>query len=257
MTERSELMTTRTAGRPRAPLLLAVLAAALSADDAAGQEIRGRVLDERTDLPVATALVRLVEEGGESMSVTLADSAGVYRLRVPGPGTFRLQAERIGYSELETPLLRAVNPEAVYPLDLLMTPAPVELEGFTIETDRVPDEQVDRSVRQMIGVSIASMRYRPIRFDQIQAHIESGRVLEDVVRWEARAGLLVRRTLEGTCYEMRGACVPVYLNGVRVNQLFTGDWPLDMVYTIVLVSPKETIAYPGGAILLYTEGWVR
>lgn len=238
-------------------MLLGVFALIIAAAPLDAQEIRGRVLDERTEVPVATALVRLVDESGESRSVTLADSAGAYRLQVPGPGSFRLEAERIGYTNLETPLLRTENPSGVYPLDLLMAPAPVELEGFTIETDRVSDEQVDRSVRQMVGVSIASMRYQPIRFDRIQSHIEAGRVLEDVIRWEAKAGLFVRRTTEGTCYQMRRGCVPVYLNGVRVNQLFTGDWPLDMVYTIVLVSPKETVAYPGGAILLYTEGWVR
>ena len=240
------------------PALLAVVAAmGLWIEPVAAQEIRGRVLEEQTDAPVATALVRLVDEEGESRSVTLADSAGVYRIRVPGPGTFRLQAERIGYSNLETPLLRTENPEAVYPLDLVMAPAPVELQGFTIETDRVPDEVVDRNVRLMVGLSIPSLRYEPIRFDEIQAHIESGRVLEDVIRWEAKAGLLVRQTLEGTCYEMRRSCVPVYLNGVPVNQLFAGDWPLDMVYTMVILTPGDgSIAYPGGAILLYTEGWV-
>lgn len=242
--------------RPEA--VVAVIAWMLVVSPAGGQEIRGRVLDERTELPVATALVRLVDEAGTRRSVTLADSAGVYRIRVPGPGVFRLEAERIGYADLETPPLRAVNSDAVYSLDLLMAPAPVELQGFTIETARVPDEQVDRSVRLMVGLSVASMRYEPIRFDDIQAHIEAGRVLEDVIRWEARAGLFVRYTTEGTCYDVRGRCLPIYLNGVRVNQLFSGDWPLEMLYTIVIVTPGDgSILYPSGAILLYSEGWLR
>ena len=239
-------------------VLVTVAAWVLAASPAGGQEIRGRVLDERTDLPVATALVRLVDDAGTPRSITLADSDGVYRIRVPGPGVFHLEAERIGYTDLETPPLRAANPDAVYPLDLLMTPAPVELSGFTVETRRVPDEQVDRSVRQMVGLSVRSMRYEPIRFDAIQSHIEAGRVLEDVIRLEARSGLFVSYTTEGTCYGLRGNCLPIYLNGVRVNQLFSGDWPLDMIYAIVIVTPGDgSILYPSGAILLYSEGWLR
>ncbi len=242
----------------RQAILVAVAVWLLGGAPVGGQEIRGRVLDERTELPVATALVRLVDETGTPRSVTLVETDGAYRLRVPGPGIFHLEAERIGYTDLETPPLRAANPDAVYSLDLLMSPNPVELRGFTIETDRVPDEQVDLSVRQMVGLSIASMRYEPIRFDKIQSHIEAGRVLEDVIRWEAKSGLVVSYTTEGTCYGIRGSCLPIYLNGVRVNQLFSGDWPLDMIYTIVIVTPGDgSIVYPSGAILLYSEGWVR
>lgn len=238
-------------------LVLATVAA-YGAEPIDAQEIRGRVLDERTEVPVGTALVRLVDEEGESRSVTLADSVGVYRLRVPGPGTFRLEAERFGYSDLETPLLRAVNPEAVYPLDLLMTPAPVELQGFTVEADRVSDERVDQNIRHMVGLTPPSLRYEPIRLGDIQSHIDARRMLEDLIRFEAKAGLLVRRTTEGTCYDMRGRCVPVHLNGVRMNEMFVGGIPLDMLYTIVVVTPGDgSVVYPGGAVLLYTEGWVR
>jgi len=225
---------------------------------AVGQEIRGRVLDGATDRPVAGALVRLVDDSGSATSVTLADSAGVYRIGVPGAGVFRLSAERLGYTPMETPPLRALTADAVYPLDLLMRPDPVAIQGFTVETSRVSDEQVDRSVRHMVGLSVRSLRFEPIRYDDIQAHIEAGRVLEDLIRWEAGAGLVVRLTTEGTCYGLRGRCLPIYMNGVPVNQLFAGDWPLDLIYTIVIVSPVDgSIIYPSGAILLYSEGWLR
>lgn len=244
----------------RHALLLFILVAlgSVSAEAVQGQIFQGRVLDERTEAPVATALVRLVDESGEARAITIADSAGAYALRAPTPGVYRLEAERIGFTDLETPLLRADRPEGTYPLDLLMAPAPVELQGFTIETNRVSDERVDQNIRHLVGLSPRSMRYEPIRFDAIQSHIEMGRVLEDLVRWEAKSGLFIRHTREGTCYEMRKGCVPVALNGVPLNQMFTGDIPLDMVYTIVIVSPGDgSIVYPGGAILLYTEGWVR
>jgi hypothetical protein len=33
--------------------------------------------------------------------------------------------------------------------------------------------------------------------------------------------------------------------------------PLDMVHTVLVVLPKEAIQYPTGAVLLYTEAWLR
>jgi hypothetical protein len=30
-----------------------------------------------------------------------------------------------------------------------------------------------------------------------------------------------------------------------------------MLEAVVLISPNETIRYPGGAVLLYTPAWVR
>jgi hypothetical protein len=33
--------------------------------------------------------------------------------------------------------------------------------------------------------------------------------------------------------------------------------PLDMVHTILVVLPKEAIQYQSGAVLLYTEAWLR
>ena len=33
--------------------------------------------------------------------------------------------------------------------------------------------------------------------------------------------------------------------------------PLDMVHTLVVLFPGESIAYLGGAILLYSEAWLR
>ena len=89
--------------------------------------LQGRVIGGGGEGPVATALVRLVDEEGARLAISIADSAGVYRVEAPGPETYRLQAERVGYEPTETPLLRAVNPDGVFNVDLVMTATPVEV----------------------------------------------------------------------------------------------------------------------------------
>jgi len=228
-------------------------------EGAAGQTFTGRVLDERSEEPVTTALVRLVDGEGAQLAVSIADSAGVYRVDVPGPGVYRLEAARIGFENFETPLLEVTNPDAEYPVDLLLRADPVELPGFTVMTDRASAEQVERQVRLMTGLSPASLRFEPLGFGEIQGHIDRAHNLDDVMRWEYAPGVLVRYTTDGPCYVYRSrGCLPVYLNGFRLNGDFMPEVPLDMLFTIVVLTPTDgSIAYPSGAVLLYTEAWIR
>ena len=96
-------------------------------------------------------------------------------------------------------------------------------------------------------------------FDAIQGHIMQGHNLEDLMRRTDRAGLIVRYTADGPCFSLRArGCLPVYLNGLRLNRDFMGDVPLDMLYTVVVVTPTDGVMqYGGGAVLLYTEAWLR
>jgi carboxypeptidase family protein len=244
-------------------LLLAFLAGAAGTvslpTGAYAQTFQGRVVDDRDERPVATALVRLVDAQGEALAVAIADSTGFYSVEAPEPGIYRLEAARLGFLALESPLLDASIADGVYPIDLLMTSAPVELPGFTVETDRLSDEEIDRGIRLLLGSSPKALRYRPIDFEEIQDHVEKGHNLEDLLRWSNTAGLIVEYTADGPCYSLRGrGCLPVFLNGLPLNRDFMTDIPLDMVYTIVVVTPTDPVA-PGiqAGIMLYTEAWLR
>jgi hypothetical protein len=137
-----------------------------------------------------------------------------------------------------------------------MTAAPVELQGFTV---RVSEDDADREVRKIIGLSPTSLRFRPVRFDALQDHVARSHTLVDVVRWEYAPAILVRETSNGPCFQYRNrSCLPVFLNGLRLNRDFMTDVPLDMVYRIQVLTPTDgSIAYPSGALLLYTESWLR
>lgn len=225
----------------------------------AAQTFQGRVVDDRDEQPVPTALIRLLDENGDQRGLSIADSAGMYRLEAPGPGQYRIEAARLGFENFETPLLEVTVRDGTYPVDLLLRASPVELPGFTIETTRPLAEQVERSMRLMLGISPASMRYGPVTFVELQDHIDQNHTLEDVMRWSSFPGMVVTQTTEGPCFSLRGyGCLPVYLNGLIVKRDFILGVPLDMLYSIVVVTPTDGVMqYSAGAVLLYTEAWLR
>ncbi|MDX1647289.1 MAG: carboxypeptidase-like regulatory domain-containing protein [Longimicrobiales bacterium] len=243
----------------RLAMALVALAAAAGAAPLHAQTFRGRVLENLSEAPVATALVSLLSEAGDALDVSIADSAGAYRVEAPEPGTYRLRAERIGFETVETPLLEAGTADAVYPLDLIVRADPLHLPGFTVMTNRLSDEQADREVQLMIGISPASLRFDPMSYEEIQHHVVMGRGLYDAVRASNYAGLITRWNADGPCFSLRArGCLPVYLNGLRLRGDFMGDAPLDLVYRIVLLTPTDgSLVYPSGALLLYTEAWLR
>lgn len=237
-------------------IVLSLMASLARPADA--QTFEGRVLEDGTDAAVTTALVTLLDGDGDQIGVSIADERGVYRVQAPEPGIYRLRAERIGFETFETPPLEVGSEDATYPVDLIVRNDPLELPGFTVETDRLSEEDADRAVQLILGISPASLRYRPIGFSTVQDHIDRAHTLPDLIRWEAKAGLVVRRDREGPCFSVRGrGCLPVYLNGLRLRREFVDVAPLDMIYRIVILTPTDgSMAYPGGAVLLFTERWL-
>lgn len=220
---------------------------------AESQAVEGRVLDEEDDRPVPTALVRLIDENGGEVALTAADSAGRYRVEADEPGVYRLTAERIGYEAMETPLLEMGRPDGVYPLDLLVRPAPIPIEGL-----EVTDRELDRRMRLVLGRSPRALRWGAVDRQELEGHVERAHDLTDLMRWGNYPGIEVRETEEGPCYLMRRyGCLSAYLDGFVLTPETYDLVPLDMLHTIVLVAPLESIMYPGGAVLMYTEAWVR
>jgi len=238
----------------RLGLACAVLIGLLIPAQGDAQTFRGRVLDDANDAPIPTTLVQVLDASGETLAVTSADSAGNYHISPPGPGVYRIEAQRIGYEAFQTPLLETLDPEGVYPLDLLLHRAPIPIRGLTVSTERVA-----RQLQLMTGMHPASLTKAPFSYEEIQRNIEMGRSdLASILRWSNTSSLLVFRTEDGPCFSLRqSGCLPVYFNGFRYSQELLDVIPMDMIYTMVLMYPKESIAYPAGAVLLYSEAWIR
>ena len=227
-----------------------------SGSSAAGQVLQGRVLDDEDERPVPTAVVRLLDAALEQKGLAIADSLGRYRLEVPGPGRFHISAERLGYDPFTSHLLEVADAEGTYPVDIGMRRVPLPISGIVVSAERFAE--LDRGLRREIGMRTSSLRFRPFMRPAIEEHWQKGHNVEDMVRWSNLAGIIVKQTTDGPCFQWRSrGCIDVYLNNFKVNPEFVPVVPLDMVETMVVVTPEETLLYPRGGILLYTEGFIR
>lgn len=237
-------------------ILLAAGTGAASHAPLDAQTLRGRVLDALDERPVAGALVELVDTLGGRRAVAISDTAGAYRLTAAAPGFFHVQAERIGFADYRSALLELSSPAGTYRADLLMPRAPVPLPGLEVTAER--RAEIERSVRLEIGLSPRSLRHDLILRPEIESHLDRAHDLDDLVRWSNLPGVTVVPTEDGACYQVRrGGCLAVYLNGWRLRPETVGLIPLEIAETIVVVMPLESILYEGGAVLLYSAGWLR
>lgn len=239
-------------------VLLACGVGLSTARSVAAQTLSGTVVDQSDDSPVSGVLVRLVDVDGEVRALSVSDEDGGYLLVADGPGTFRIGASRLGFRDFETPLLEVLSADGRYEIELVLEPAPIELPGFTVETRRIGPEEVERRVRLAVGLSPASLRLEPILRERLIEHAERAHTVADMVRWTNAAGLVTMETNEGPCVQARGrGCLPYYLNDVHFNAELVDVLPIDMLEMVVVLYPNESIAYPGGAVLMYTEAWIR
>lgn len=86
----------RSTGRIGIGLLLLAFGAPASA-----QRIVGEIADPGTGMPVSGAFIRLLDADGGFLRGVLSDSAGRFGIPVPGPGRYRIAAERIGYTSID------------------------------------------------------------------------------------------------------------------------------------------------------------
>lgn len=86
---------TRGAGLPMAVVVLqAAVAPAMQ-----GQVIRGRLVDDGDNAAIAGAMMTLMDRSGRGVEGTVTRSGtGLFELRAPTPGEYRVRAERIGYA---------------------------------------------------------------------------------------------------------------------------------------------------------------
>lgn len=72
------------------------------AGNTSAQTIRGQVVSEATGEPIVAAFLTLRDEAGVQQAAGLTGRNGVYELRAPAPGRYRLSVERIGFENVVT-----------------------------------------------------------------------------------------------------------------------------------------------------------
>lgn len=248
-----------TAGRSPAALPLlsgAVLACLVTIPlGASGQVIQGRVLDDEDERPIAQASLYLQDEGGATRAATLSDAEGAYRLEAPGPGRYYLVAEHLSHETVRSHLLEVGEGAGPYRVDVGMRRVPIPLRGLTVTAER--QAELERSIRLLIGLNPKALRWNLIDRARIESHLARGHRLTDLIRWAEQPGVTVVPGRDGPCFQARGrTCLPLFLNGVRMDPMWTEELPLEIAEVVVVLLPQESAAYPGGAILLYTAAWL-
>jgi hypothetical protein len=98
---------------------------------AAQRAVMGSVTEEDTGAPIETARVVLADTEGRALVVGLTDHAGHFAMRHPGPGTYEVTADRIGYVPVTATI--TLNPGVSANLDITAYILAVEIEGVLVE----------------------------------------------------------------------------------------------------------------------------
>lgn len=101
----------------------------------AAQTLSGRVIDSETREPVSAAAVHLLKAGTELFS-TGSDSAGTFRIALPGAGTYVLRMVRLGYEPVLTPPIDVAAGELVE-IEVRIAVAAMPLHPLTVSARRM------------------------------------------------------------------------------------------------------------------------
>lgn len=120
-------------------LVCAALMSGLPSSHLSAQAVRGRVLDEHTEVPVGVVSVSLLvgTRGNEVVSGVLTDSLGRFMIRSGGEGRYRLNAQRIGYREVTSPPFDLVGRDTL-DVELRMSTEVIPLAPLTVVSERMP-----------------------------------------------------------------------------------------------------------------------
>jgi hypothetical protein len=99
------------------------------------QAVRGELVESVGGRPVAGAFVVLLDGAGKQVGGGFTDAAGAFLVQAPGPGSYSLRAERVGFDAARSPALRLGAGETVTH-GLEMGSRAVQLEGLVVQAEK-------------------------------------------------------------------------------------------------------------------------
>lgn len=173
----------RTLARPRSRppalvLLLCVwgtLAAIgmLSGSTLAAQSVRGTLVETSTQRPISGARMILLGDGAAEVASTLTNPEGGFLLRAPGPGTYRVRIDRIGFrSHTSDAFSLAAGETRAY--DLAAPVQAISLRGVTARGERrcrlrpqegLATHRVWEEARKALALSAWAQEERVFRYE--------------------------------------------------------------------------------------------
>jgi hypothetical protein len=121
----------------RARFVIVALMLAVSAGSVHGQVLRGRVIEDGSEKPIATVALTLLRENGEKVSTLVTDSFGRFLIRPPAFGAYKLEGTRIGYRTATSPRFQ-VGLTDTLDMEFRLLPDAVLLAPLTVTASSRP-----------------------------------------------------------------------------------------------------------------------
>jgi hypothetical protein len=230
----------------------------------AAQTIQGRVLEEGRGLPVAGAQLSLLDTRGRHRVGALSDETGRFVLAPPEAGEYVIEAARIGYEPTRSPLL-ALKAEGEAPLEIMMRPRPVGLEGFEVSVKREAEEFL-----RPFGQSPTALGRRWLdrkTIEESPTRVGPGQL----IRWRSIPGVWVhgsdgapgRTRLCVTFQRARSfggsyRCALVLLDGAIISLVEAQELNPDQIEAIAILTPVDATTFfgtegGGGAVMMWSR----
>jgi hypothetical protein len=116
-------------------ILLVVLLASAAFPPAGAQTVKGQRIDSLAGVAVTGGFVVLLDAGNQEVARTLVGSGGRFSVHAPGPGTYRLKSERIGYRASVSARLELAAGQSLEYI-FRVTPIPVRLAAIEVRDER-------------------------------------------------------------------------------------------------------------------------
>lgn len=174
---------------------LLLLGTALPAD---AQIVRGRVIEDGTDLPIRDARLTLLTGAGRAESRAVTDSTGTFQLHARFAGDYRVEVEHNGYAPLEPRSVR-VEREQELVLEIRLSRSVMALDPLTVVARR-RDPRHDATFE---GALARHERFPSIGWQRV--------IMRDDV--EFRTAMDVNDVLRMMLPVRSGACRIIYWNG--------------------------------------------
>lgn len=247
----------------RCGLTLLALALIVPRSELSAQSLTGRVLEEGRNTPVADVLVSLIDKDGKRLVTVTSDSLGRFHLTPPSGGEYHIDAVRVGYATLHSPLL-ALSDTGVASVDLVVRPRPLGLKGLEVSV-----ESEAEALLRGFGVTPRQMGRRWIPRRSIEDMPQTVGPI-DIIRWRGVPGVWVREPLPteipGLCVMFQRSrsssgsdrCAIILLNGSIVSPVEAVRIGGDEIESMAVLTPVEATTIYGtqggaGAVLIWTR----
>jgi hypothetical protein len=187
-------LTSRSATRAGALCAAALLIPQLLA----AQSIRGRVLEEGTESPIASVDVLIRDTAGTAVAGTQSDGAGHFYIELEEFGSFVVLFRHLGYADIP-PQPVSVRPGEEVSLQVRLSADTVALDPFTVVARRFPDDPRLRQFYDRAEHFGATGRGRIIMRDDI-----------DAIRPVHTSNIL-------NSLPVRSRCATIYVDGLPVD----------------------------------------